>query len=134
MSAKSRAKRAAKARASMLDKLTLTDRQAEAEAEAIDKAYRSKTIDFGKRLNKYYWCDGERFNTGKRHRRNAVGMTHVEYGERRKLRASKQSDLLSKNVHRRVIVGKIAYRTESLRRAANLVYYAARLQTPVTEH
>jgi len=51
---------------------------AEREGLAISTSFTSHTIDFGIRLNKYYYVDGYRFNTGKKHRANCTGQTACE--------------------------------------------------------
>ena len=131
MSKASREKRSAKARTGSLDKLQPIDYQAAVEGQAIDRAFRSRTIDFGIRLNYKYWCDGYCFFTGKKHRRQAVGGTVVDHALKvRKQHKSKHIDLLSANVHRRVTTGKVAYQTEIARRVLHLIEYRVGIVRP----
>jgi hypothetical protein len=55
-------------------KLDKFDLEAEKEANAMKKAFKPKTKDFGHRLKSYYYCDGYKFNTGERHR--AIGRNY----------------------------------------------------------
>lgn len=107
------------------------DYAAEQEGRAMAGGFSSRTIDFGKRMNKYYYCDGERFNTGKKHRRSATGMSAVERKPKvRKRRASKHIDLRSLAVHKRIENPEL-YKTLDIRRIQYLVEYKARLVRPV---
>jgi len=123
MSRKSRERRVQNARTGLLDRLDGTDIMAEQQGRAIDKAFRSRTIDFGKRMNFKYWCDGYCFLTGKRHRSNCAGMTTVERKtEYKQNRVSKQRNLLSEAVHKR-IANPVLYKQIDIRRIVRLVEY-----------
>jgi len=50
------------------------DRQAEQEAKSMARAYKSRTMDFGKQLKRVYYVDGFKFNTGEKHR--AINRSH----------------------------------------------------------
>jgi len=111
------------------------DYQANTEANAIANGYTSKTMGFGKRLNKYYWCDGERFNAGKKHRRQAVGMTKVPKATHvRKRHKSEHIDLASIAAHKRIETGKVAYDMLEAKRVQNLVQYRAGLVRPTNSN
>lgn len=123
MSQKSRAKRLAKQRAGRDKFLNPLDYQARQEGTAISNAFSSHTIDFGKRMNKYYWCDGQKFLTGKKHRRVCVGMTACEPAQHvRRKQASEQTNLQSPVVHKRVENPQL-YKTLSIRRVLHLIEY-----------
>ena len=108
------------------------DYAAEQEGQAMAGGFSSRTIDFGKRMNKYYYCDGERFNTGKKHRRSATGMSAVERKPKvRKRRASKHIDLRSLAVHKRIENPEL-YKTLDIRLVQHLVEYKAGIVRPIS--
>ena len=123
MSRKSRERRAKNARMGLLDKLDDTDTMAEQQGRAMAESFTSSTIDFGKRMNRFYWCDGFKFGTGKKHRSNCAGMTFVERKtEYKQNRVSRQRNLLSEAVHKR-IENPIQYKHAGIRRIVRLVEY-----------
>ena len=123
MSRKSRERRAKNARMGLLDKLDDTDTMAEQQGRAMAESFTSSTIDFGKRMNRFYWCDGFKFGTGKRHRSSCAGMTTVERKtEYKQNRVSKQRNLLSEAVHKR-IANPVLYKQIEIRRIVRLVEY-----------
>jgi len=123
MSRKSRERRAKNARMGLLDKLDDTDTMAEQQGRAMAESFTSSTIDFGKRMNRFYWCDGFKFGTGKKHRSNCAGMTTVERKTGYKQnRVSRQRNLLSEAVHKR-IENPIQYKHAGIRRIVRLVEY-----------
>jgi len=123
MSRKSRERRAQNARQGLLDKLDTTDIMAEQQGHAMAESFSSSTIDFGKRMNRFYWCDGFKFGTGKRHRSSCAGMTFVERKtEYKRNRVSRQRNLLSEAVHKR-IENPIQYKHAEIRRIVRLVEY-----------
>ena len=123
MSRKSRERRAKNARMGLLDKLDDTDTMAEQQGRAMAESFTSSTIDFGKRMNRFYWCDGFKFGTGRKHRSNCAGMTTVERKTGYKQnRVSRQRNLLSEAVHKR-IENPIQYKHAGIRRIVRLVEY-----------
>jgi len=107
------------------------DYQASTEANAIANGFTSHTIDFGQRLNRYYWCDGYKFNTGKKHRANCVGMTKVKHATHvRKRHKSEHINLASINAHKRIEAGKKAYDVLEAKRIQHLNEYRAGLVRP----
>ena len=100
------------------------DYVAEQEGEAIVASFSSHTIDFGKRMNIYYWVGNEKFLTGKKHRRQAIGMSECPKAPkvRHKVIGSKQINLRAIAIDKRLKNPQL-YRTLDTRRVIHLVEY-----------